>query len=131
MGAMKDHLFGDTVYSYSRQDALNDGVLVNLNQFIPIKESPFKYPVACTNTVFNIIEQAVNNKKYCNDFKGVVWDIMYMASHGHMRKLNESTVLFKVIITGTGKKKYHEFKCLCHPGDQGEPVLTIMLPEED
>ncbi|MDQ7842096.1 MAG: hypothetical protein RDU83_13910 [bacterium] len=22
-------------------------------------------------------------------------------------------------------------KCICGPGDQGEPVLTAMLPEED
>ena len=43
----------------------------------------------------------------------------------------DDTRLFTVIITGVGRRKYHRFKIVCGPGDLGEPVLTIMLPNED
>ncbi|GAG58437.1 unnamed protein product, partial [marine sediment metagenome] len=43
----------------------------------------------------------------------------------------ETGCMFKVVITGTGKKKIHTFKIECSGGDNGEPVLTIMLPDED
>ena len=132
MGAMKNELFGDTVYSYSRADALSDGVLVDLNKYISVKESPFKFPMACTDTVYNIIERAVENKEYSNDYEGVVWDIMFMAIHGKVQTINESTILFEVLITGTDQPDdLYTFKCQCHAGDNLEPVLTIMLPTED
>ena len=123
----------EIIYAYTRQDAFKDGALVDLNQWISIEESPFRYPVACTSTVFKIIEKAVNNKKYLNDYEGVIWDIMYMATVPSARKkaLGESGWIYNVIITGTGRKKYHDLKILCHPGDNMEPVLTIMLPTED
>ena len=41
-------------------------------------------------------------------------------------------MLFKVIFLQASKK--HEtvtLKAICGPGDQGEPVLTVMLPAED
>ena len=50
---------------------------------------------------------------------------------GICRRFDETTHLFKVIITGTGRKKIHTLKVVCGPGDDAEPVLTIMLPEED
>ncbi len=41
-------IFGDPVSIYTRADALEDGFLVDLNQWIPVHESGYKYPVACT-----------------------------------------------------------------------------------
>lgn len=119
----------EIICCYTRAEALEDGVLVDLNQYIPVNECGYKYPVVCTSAVFSIIESAVNNKKHCNDYKGVIWDILTMSRIG--RKSGEDTVYFQVIITGAGKSKYHNFKIVCHGGDQGEPVLTIMLPDED
>lgn len=39
--------------------------------------------------------------------------------------------LFRVIITGTGRKRLHTLKAIVHPGDKGESCFTIMLPDED
>ena len=36
-----------------------------------------------------------------------------------------------VIIAGAGRRRNFEFKLVVGPGDQGEPVITIMLPGED
>ena len=46
--------------------------------------------------------------------------------------LDGDRMLFKVIFLQASKK--HEsvtLKAICGPGDQGQPVLTVMLPDED
>ena len=123
-------LFGDVIYSYTRTQALEDGVLVDLNQWIPVNESGYKFPVACTAGVFAIIEKAVNNKYQCNDYKGVIWDILWMSKVHQIQKW-ETGALFTVKITGAARQSLFTFKIECGPGDSGEPVLTISLPDED
>ncbi len=126
---MNDNVFGNAIFTYTREEAINDGVLIDLNKFIPIKESGYKYPVCCTFAVWAIIDKAVENKKYCNDFEGIIWDILSMSKHG--REISPSTNLFTVFIAGAGNKRNFTFKIICHPGDKSEPVLTILLPDED
>jgi hypothetical protein len=43
------------------------------------------------------------------------------------------TVTFSVAFRNSESEAitYTEFKSLCGPGDDAEPVITIMLPEED
>jgi hypothetical protein len=123
-------IFGEVLFEYSRKQALEDGVLVDLNQIIPIHESGYKFPVACTVAVWAIIDTAVKNPKHCNDYKGVVWDILHM-SRNYQTERWESGCMFKVINTGAGPKETYRLKIECGPGDEGEPVLTIMLPDED
>lgn len=118
------------IYSYTRFQALQDGVLVDLNQFIPVKESGYKYPIACTAAVYEIIERAVANKQFHNSHSGVVWDILWMSRIGVLKKW-ESGQLFQVIINGAGRKTIYNFVIEVSGGDDGEPVLTIMLPGED
>jgi len=53
--------FGDDVISvYTRQDAINDWVLVDVTE--TAKEIGFRYPVAVTNTVWGIIENIPPSK---------------------------------------------------------------------
>jgi len=115
----------DIISVYTREDAQNDGVLVDLMQgdLGDVCRQHYKYPIACTASVWNIISAAVNNPKHCNDYAGVLHDIL--------SPQGDDTRLFTVIITGVGRRKYHRFKIVCGPGDLGEPVLTIMLPDED
>jgi hypothetical protein len=56
---------------------------------------------------------------------------MYMSRRGVIREIDETTRLFRVIITGAGRSRYHTLKIVCGPGDDGEPVLTVLMPEED
>ena len=50
---MTQHPFDEAemIYSYTRRQAIEDGVLIDLTQWA--KETGFKYPVACTATVWN------------------------------------------------------------------------------
>lgn len=120
----------DLISVYTRAQALEDGTLADLNQWIPVAESGYKYPVACTSAVFSIIERAVENKKFGNDYRGVIWDILWMSRKNQIKSW-ETGGLFQVKITGADRKSIFTFKIDCGPGDDAAPVLTIMLPDED
>jgi len=127
---MSDSIFGEVIFSYTRAQAIEDGVLVDLSKLAPaVCAQQFKHNVACTSAVMNIIEKAVSNKKHCNDLDGVVHDVLWMSRFG--QHLDASTRLFKVIIKGAGRKSVYVLKIVCGPGDDAEPVMTVMLPEED
>ena len=123
----------DIIDRYTRAEALADGVLYDLSAQAPdVCRQLFKYPIACTAAVYDLITRAINHPEWHNDIKGVIWDILYMSQHApDKRMIDASTALFTVIITGTGRKRYHRLKLQVHPGDQAEPVITILLPEED
>ena len=124
--------FGEPVYTYSRQQAIDDGVLVDgmAGDLDEISRQHFKYPIAMTATVFGLMQQAVEQQG-C-DYKGVWHDILWMAKKGVTIKLSESCVLFEVAIcTEKEKPMIHTLKCHLGPGDKGEPVITIMLKNED
>ena len=127
-------LFGDdVVFAYSRAQAIEDGVLVDASTgpLAEVSRQHFRYPIAMTRAVWELIHKAVNNPKYCNDYCGVWHDICWMARQNVTKRLDPTTHLFEVIITGVGRRRYHTLKIVCGPGDDAEPVLTVMLPEED
>lgn len=125
-------LFGEPIYSISRAELIEDGFLVDLMQdeMAGVARQHYKFPIACTIAVFEVMRKAVENKRHCNDYAGILHDMLWM-SRCAGRKVDESTVYFRVIITGAGRSKYHNFKLIVGPGDQGEPVITILLPNED
>jgi len=127
-------IFGDVIYAYSRAQAIEDGVLVDFSypesDTAPVCRQHFKFPVAATASVFAVMQKAVDNRNYCNSYAGILHDMLWM-SRAAGRKLDESTVVFPVIIAGVGRRRNFEFKLVVGPGDQGEPVITIMLPHED
>lgn len=116
--------FGETIYSYTRTQAIGDGVLVDLSQVDSIKQH-WKLPVACTANVWAIIEEALKRKD--QDVSGICHDISTMAKLSIRGAGNTEQVSFKVIVVGTT----HELKLHIGPGDTAAPVLTLMLPNED
>ncbi|NPV00072.1 MAG: hypothetical protein HPY53_01705 [Brevinematales bacterium] len=116
---------GPVISSYSRANAIADGTLIDLNQLIPVAESGYKYPVACTASVFALITRAIEKYSYMDE-KGITWDILWM-SRMYPTKKWETGRLFKVKIGST----VHTLKLEAGPGDNGEGVITIMTPEED
>jgi hypothetical protein len=119
-----DNPFGETIYSYSRAQAIDDGVLVDLSQVDSIKQH-WKLPFACTSAVWSIIEEAL--KREDQDVSGICHDISTMAKLGVQGAGNSGQIHFKVIIIG----QMHELKLHIGPGDTASPVLTLMLPGED
>jgi hypothetical protein len=118
----------DLIFSYTRKQAIEDGVLVELSS--PVCREHYKYPIAGTAAVWAIIDRAVKNPRTFNSLDGVLHDILWM-SRACKRTVDPTTVLFQVLINGAGRQKKFTFKMVCGPSDDGSPCLTLMLPEED
>lgn len=120
----QDNPFGEAIYSYSRKQAIADGVLVDLSEVDSIKQH-WKHPFACTWTVWAIIETALQQSG--QDISGICHDISTMAKLAIQTKQDADQIRFRVIITN----RTRELKLHIGPGDTPTPVLTLMLPNED
>jgi hypothetical protein len=68
------------------------------------------------------------------DEAGRLWDVLYMLRCAIGRSDGGAEVRFTVHVRNDnreGMPPLVRLKALCGPGDQGEPVVTVMLPEED
>lgn len=122
----------ETIFTYTRQNALDDGVLVNVSEMA--KEAGFKYPVAITERLHNAIENIPEAYSH-EDYNGRLWDILNMCRLYAGRSNNEGTILFQVILHTENNLQKSDLpitlKAMCHPGDNMEPVISIMFPTED
>jgi hypothetical protein len=129
---MTNELFGEVISSYSRAQAIEDGVLVDVSSIA--REAGIKFPVAVTSAVW-VKYVEVPEGVTCQDERGRLWDNLWMFRCA-AAKFTGSTLLFKLNVRNhnRGRLDWRDlvtFKALCGPGDDAEPVLTIMLPEED
>lgn len=131
---MNSKIFEDTdvIYTYTRKQAIEDGYQVEVTG--DVTKQFLKYRVFMTEGVFETIQRAVNNEKYCNDFDGILHDIVWMAylKIKMMADRGTDTVYFKVIITGAGRKKYYNMVLQIGATDIDDPTpaFTIMFPED-
>jgi hypothetical protein len=124
-------LFGPPISTYTRAQAIADGVLVDLSALAPdVCRQHYKVQVACTAAVWGLIEKAIRNPRHCNDLNGVVHDVLWM-SRVYCSPLSPTTKMFRVTIKGAGRRSVYDLRAVCGPADDASPCLTIMLPEED
>lgn len=130
MNDEKTNLFSgaDVLYAYSRKQALADGVLVDVSEIA--KEAGYRYPVAITCALWADIN-AIPESKQWQDVNGRLWDVLYMG-HVAVRRSREggSELLYRLIMH-VGRTANYTVKQVYSPGDDGEPVITLMRPEED
>jgi hypothetical protein len=136
-GVEADPIFGEIIHSYSRAEAIEDGVLVDLMQgeFASlVRQAGFKFPIAVTAAVFErYIELTPAAKRACNDVNGRLWDILWMlkaAIRGASGQTSE--LLFELrCISESMRPSRVTLKSVCGPDDNGDPCITIMLRDED
>lgn len=126
----------DLVYSYTRADAIQDGNLIDVSELA--KEAGFRIPVALTVAVFERYAnwtEADNERQTYQDVEGRLWDILSMMRF--QAKRIEASRLFELLCVPRNNNSKRKtpikvtLKALLHSGDDGEPVITVMLPEED
>ena len=125
----------EVIYIYTRAQAIADGVLVDVGEMG--REAGFVHPVALTDTVFNRYVK-VPDGVACQDEKGRLWDILWMLHVAIKRGANskdgdgQNPLLYSLLVRNdNGSAKLVQLKALCGPGDDAEPVITIMMPDED
>ena len=131
------------IYRYTRAQAIEDGVLVDLTEWA--RETGFKIPVACTAQVWNrFLTPPSGTRELGQSERGRAHDALWMLfvainrqstsrraeSNGEAGAIDQ--IRYEVIFSQAPDK--HEtvaLKAICGPGDRGEPVLTILMPNDD
>ena len=126
-----DH-FGPVIYSYTRAQAVLDGVQVEVTT--TAREAGISFPVFLTRTVFDSFV-AVPPGVAGQDEAGRLWDIVWMLRFAivrarpgvqripvalYVRNDNRRATLIKLVAT-------------CGPLDidDPQPAITVMMPDED
>jgi hypothetical protein len=120
------------IYSYTRQQAFEDGVLVDLTPWA--KETGFTIPVACTAAVWNqYVVPPGDTKDVGQSERGRGHDLLWMLYREIKKQPGTADRLMLQVIFLNRHQKHETvtLKAICGPGDQGEPVITVMLPNED
>ena len=124
------------IHSYTRADAIRDGVLLDVTEHA--KHFGFKYPVAITATIFNqyIIpsEELAANGETTENRIGLVLSELYYAIKTISTGNPQTRINFNVeFLMDAIDESYETVGIIadCGPGDDLNPVITIMLPEDD
>ena len=124
--------FGEPIHTYTRAEALEDGVLVDVSQ--TANEAGFVFPVAVTAGVWADVNDIPRSKQGIQDVDGRLWDLLFLAALTCRRKSATGSqpdgLPFKLIMH-VGRATYYRAKVHLGPGDEMEPVITIMQPNED
>jgi hypothetical protein len=130
----------EVIHVYTRKQAIADGVLVDMTQDKfgeALREAGFHRHTAMTATAFAEVIGDADSLPSGQDQVGRWWDVLTMMRFAIAAAIHKSpsvrvdNVPFKVRVWNGTK---HEAKSLyvnCGPGDNAEPVLTIMLEGED
>lgn len=114
---------------YTRRDAIEDGVLVDVS--CTAREAGIRYPVALTEKVFKeVVTPDDRSRAQGQDEAGRLWDVLWMFRFAAARAPS-SQVLYDLLVVMNGRQEPMRLKAVCGPGDEGEPVITIMYPDED
>ena len=71
--------FGPIISAYTRQQAISDGILVDVTT--TAKEAGFSIPVALTRTVWTRLVALPEGYRGFQDESGRLWDVLHMARH--------------------------------------------------
>lgn len=122
----------DEIHSYGRAQAIRDGVLVAAPEKL-CREAGFRAPIALTAAAHALcVALSPAAERAANSLDGRWWDVLYMARIAVARNREKSEQLFSLyVVTDTTRPSRVTLKITIGPGDTGEPVITILLPDED
>lgn len=126
-------MFGpdDLIHRYTRAQAIEDGVLIDASEVA--REAGLRIPLALTAGAWGRCV-AVPPGVQCQDERGRLWDVLWLLRLAIKPGEGVSEVQFAVHVRNdnrSGTPPLVPLKALCGPGDDGTPVITVMLPDED
>jgi len=122
----------DVIYSYSRSEAIEDGVLIDITDLA--KEAGFRYPVAVSaNLYHNVLTPAPSLIPQGQSLEGRIWDMLNVLRASIKPNQDTLSIIFAPIFTMAPDMPPTAISIISAvgPGDNLEPVLTIFLPEDD
>jgi len=122
----------DIIYSYSRSQALAEGVLVDVSELA--REAGFKLPVAVSDTLYHgYLTPPPELAKEGFSLTGRLWDTLSILRFAIKASPVTDRITFTVLFAQVPEADPEpvDLLAVCGPGDSGEPVITIMLPSDD
>lgn len=141
-----EELFGDLVSSYTRRQAIDDGLLVQLSgpgyegdPEIPVMvhDAGFRCSLAMTIESFDkCVAPVLSDEDLDPDqsLTGRLWDVLSVAMSAIHVDPNRQRVSFtvRVVPNGGGVREFVALKAVAGVDDDGHsPAITIMLQEQD
>jgi hypothetical protein len=145
-----EDVFGPVLHRYTRQQAIEDGVLVDLSSttdsWMPamIREAGITIPVAMTAAAFVDCVSPMDGEGLelapGQDIKGRLWDVLWMFTCAvRSGGRDKSEILFRLRVVPNIPAGSHRYpraklvtlKAVIGGDDHGAPCITIMYPHED
>jgi DNA repair protein RadC len=125
----------EVIYSYTRSQALADGVLVDVSQMA--SEAGFRYPSAITADLYARLTPNQYEGELGQSYEGRLWDVVFLASFAARRAGTQDRCSFDVSLFEADEAPPHlthrrtlSLWIVVGPGDEGEPVITIGFPDD-
>ena len=127
-----DSPFGEVIYSYTRAQAVADGVQVEVTK--TAQEAGIRFPVFLTRTVFDAYV-AVPPDVSGQDEAGRLWDVVWMTRFAILRaKPGVDRIPIALYVRNDNRAaKLVKLIATCGPLDidDPQPAITVMMPDED
>ncbi len=124
--------FGPVVYSYTRAQAVADGVQVEVSKVA--QEAGIKFPLFLTRAVYDAYV-AVPEGVTGQDETGRLWDVVWMARFGILRARPgvDRIPVALYVRNDNHRAKLVKLIAQCGPLDIDDPApaITVMMPDED
>ena len=129
---MNENPFGPIIYTYTRAQALADGVQVDVTT--TAQESGIRFPVFITRTAFDAYV-TVPPDVTGQDEAGRLWDVVWMLRHAIRKATPGQTRLPFALYVRNDNRAPRLIKLIAECGpldmDKPEPAITVMMPGED
>jgi hypothetical protein len=129
---MTHDLFDESnlISSYTRREMIENGELIDVSE--PAREAGIRYPTALTAAAWQQCV-AVPRGVTGQDERGRLWDVLFLLAV-RARASSGDTIHFQLHVRNDNRERTPplvQLKAICGPGDDAEPVITVMLPDED
>ena len=124
--------FGPVVYSYTRKQALADGVQVEVSK--TAQEAGIRFPMFLTRTVWDAYV-TVPPGVTAQDEAGRLWDLVWMTRFAILRaRPGVDRIPVALYVRNDNRRaKLVKLIATCGPRDIDDPApaITLMMPDED
>ena len=123
---MSEKITPEVISVYTKAQALDDGILVDISDTTEAKEAGFKAPVVVTRHLWNTIEAGLTTVG--QDLKGRLWDLCFMAATAFRNYRKDKHLVPFEVLMRDGENKQHLLKlwltfsevdgfCIMYPED--------------
>lgn len=126
----KNRPYADVIRQYSRAQAIEEGFRIDVTE--TATEAGVVFPTALTVAVRQSCVKRPEEVPWRNE-RERLWEVLTMLNHAIRRKgVGVWQIPFNVVLHNhAGQLRRTELVAICGPGDDGEPAITVRVPDED